>query len=189
MKHFASTIILILTLTIPTVGFSTPEADESMYSKDQETLPFDFLKDFEELNAEEYYSIGRNYYFMYPSTPESCKKAVNNFQHAANKGHLRSHSDLGSMYKYGICALQDYKEAIKWFRMAAEQGDLSGQFSMGLMYYQGKGVIQNYIEAHKWFNISGERKHRDDVEQKMTTEQVVEAQKLAREWMEEHQKN
>ncbi len=51
---------------------------------------------------------------------------------------------------------------------------------------------QDYVQAHKWFNLSASRsqgdlreysvKNRDASEEIMTPAQVVEAQKLAREW-------
>jgi hypothetical protein len=58
------------------------------------------------------------------------------------------------------------------------------------MYSEGLGVAQNYIEAHKWANIAGANgektatKVRDAVAKQMTPEQIAEAQRLAKEWME-----
>ena len=83
-------------------------------------------------------------------------------------------------------------EALRWYRKAAEQGYASAQNNLGLMYRNGEGVPQDYVEAHKWFNlaasrVTGEdankyRKTRDLVAEKMTTAQIAEAQRLAREW-------
>jgi TPR repeat protein len=60
------------------------------------------------------------------------------------------------------------------------------------MYDDGEGVLQDYVEAHMWFNLavaqfSGEERAtivvlRDAVTERMTTDQVVEAQRRAREW-------
>ena len=66
------------------------------------------------------------------------------------------------------------------------------------MYEHGEGVTQDYVAAHKWFNLAAANKppgesrdgsvdNRDIVAAKMTPEQIAEAQKLAREWMEQHQ--
>jgi len=91
--------------------------------------------------------------------------------------------------------LGDYKTAFEKFMPLAEQGDATAQSNLGLMYFKGTGVPQNYIEAHKWYNIAGAngedsgRKNRDIIEKRMTPEQVAEAQRLAKEWMEKHQKN
>jgi len=62
------------------------------------------------------------------------------------------------------------------------------------MYDEGLGAKQDYIQAHKWFNIAGANgdeighKNKDIIEERMTPGQIAEAQKLARKWMEEHQK-
>ena len=60
------------------------------------------------------------------------------------------------------------------------------------MYDYGRGVPQDYVQAHKWYNLaasntSGEDreqavKNRDLIAEKMTSEQIAEAQRLAREW-------
>ena len=57
---------------------------------------------------------------------------------------------------------------------------------LGKMYEEGRGVPQDYERAHMWFNLaalSGEYgivdRHR--IAQKMTPQQIAEAQKLARE--------
>jgi TPR repeat protein len=89
---------------------------------------------------------------------------------------------------------QNYKEAFKSYRMAAEEGIAVAQTNLGLMYDNGLGVEQDYVQAHKWYNIAGTngdetgRKSKDDVEKQMNPDQIKEAQKLAREWMEEHGK-
>jgi len=80
------------------------------------------------------------------------------------------------------------RKAVKWYRLAADQGDADAQSSLGAMYYQGQGVPQDYVCAHMWFDLAaahGEKdaaKKRDTVAQRMT-EQIAEAQKLARGFM------
>jgi len=61
-----------------------------------------------------------------------------------------------------------------------------------LLYENGEGVPQDYVQAHMWTNLAvaqsfGEardrrERNRDIIAAKMTAEQVVEAQRLAREW-------
>ena len=52
----------------------------------------------------------------------------------------------------------------------------------------GEGVSQDFVQAHKWYNLGGANgeelgvKHRDDLAKQMTSAQITEAQKLAREW-------
>ena len=55
-----------------------------------------------------------------------------------------------------------------------------------------QGVSQDYVEAHMWFNLAAAQssdedrepyvKNRDAVAERMTAEQLAEAQRLAREW-------
>jgi len=90
----------------------------------------------------------------------------------------------------GLAAYQrgDYAEALKWFRKAAEQGNALAQFSLGAMNATGKGVRQDFVEAHKWSNLAAAHgnkkaaKLRDRIAKKLTPAQIVEAQRLAREW-------
>ena len=83
---------------------------------------------------------------------------------------------------------QDYKEAVKWFRLSAEQGNASAQNMLGLMYSKGQGVLQDYVLAYMWYNIAGSNGYKDAVtnrniiEKRMTKQQIVEAQRLARNW-------
>ncbi len=60
------------------------------------------------------------------------------------------------------------------------------------MYSNGQGVVRGYVQTHKWSNLAmanstGEAYedaagNRSFVEEKMTPQQVAEAQRLAREW-------
>ena len=84
-------------------------------------------------------------------------------------------------------------QALVWYRRAAEQGDIDAQVALGLAYAQGIGVVQDYIEADKWLTIAAYRAksadeladiagHHNKLAHAMTSSQIAEAQKLAREW-------
>ena len=92
---------------------------------------------------------------------------------------------------------KDYIQSTAWFRKAAEQGNAKGLLFLGGSYYEGRGVAKDYVQAHKWFSLAASRhtstatdenvRHvaadrRDEVAAQMTAAQIVEAQKLAREW-------
>ena len=61
------------------------------------------------------------------------------------------------------------------------------QYNLALSYANGEGVIQDDVYAHMWWNISAANGHslakeiRDKVSPLMTSSQLTEAQKLARE--------
>jgi TPR repeat protein len=54
------------------------------------------------------------------------------------------------------------------------------------MYYDGKGVAQDYIRAHMWLNLGAASGHakamknRDLTARKMTSQQIAQAQIMAR---------
>jgi hypothetical protein len=91
------------------------------------------------------------------------------------------------MYENGYGVPQDYKTALKWYRLAAEQDAAGAHYNLALMYYNGEGVLLDYVYAHMWANISAFNgnenaiKLRDYVAKEMTSADISEAQKLARE--------
>ena len=119
--------------------------------------------------------------------------ALKEWQPLAEQGKADAQLGLGAMYFYGQGVPQDYAEAVKWYRLAAEQGQADAQIALGFMYYFGHGVPQDYVQAHMWYSLAAERSspgedrdqlisYRDEVEAKMSPDQVAEAQRLAREW-------
>ncbi len=82
----------------------------------------------------------------------------------------------------------DYETALKELRPLAEQGDAMGQANLGLMYAKGHGVPQDDVQAHMWLNLAAvrgletARTLRDRLAEKMTPAQLVDAERLAREW-------
>jgi len=123
----------------------------------------------------------------YLSNPAEC--AVE-----AEQGNAIAQFILGSMYENGEGVAQDYIEAMMWYHKAAEQGDTDAQYNLGNLYdNENLGVAHDYVMSHMWFTIASVNgyqdafKKRDSVAEKMTPSQIQEAQKLAREWMAEHQ--
>jgi len=137
-------------------------------------------------------------------------------RYPTHSGHI-DHVILGKMIKEagmfykGRGVIHDYVQAHKWFQIAGANGHTEGnenrdivedkmtrdqiaeaQYNIGVMYGKGQGVEQDYVQAHKWFNIVEEngykvgRETKVLVEKEMTPDQIADAQKLAREWMEKH---
>ena len=92
------------------------------------------------------------------------------------------------MYEDGQGVTQDYDEAIKWYTLAAEQDEIMAQSNLGHLYANEKTGKLDYVQAHKWFNISG-AKEKENIEKLMSPKQIPEAQKIAREWINEHKKH
>jgi TPR repeat protein len=114
------------------------------------------------------------------------KTAVQLFRPLAERGDAVAQTALGVMYHDGIGVPQDYPQAARWWRKAANQGNAKAQVLLGGLYFKGHGVPQDYVLSHMWFNLStaqGMRSSfRDKIAKLMTSEQIAEAQRLAREW-------
>ena len=126
--------------------------------------------------------------------------ALREFRPLAEQGDAKAQYNLGLMYEegkfdvhlgYGVP--RDYAEALKWYRLSAEQGNALAQRNLGLMYANG-GVPLDYVQAHMWLNLAAAQgwgdaaKDRDIIAKRMTPAQIAEAQRMAREWLEKHQK-
>ena len=111
----------------------------------------------------------------------------------AEQGDADAQFNLGFMYLMGEAIPQDYKEAFRWYRASAVQGKSSAQGSLGAMFRVCLGLPKDFLLANMWYNLAvanseldQERriwaKNRDATAKKMTSEQLAEAQRLAREW-------
>ena len=102
-------------------------------------------------------------------------------------GNAIAQFNLGLMYDKGQGVTQDYAEAVRWYKLAAEQGNINAQYDLGGKYLLGFGVAQDYVMAYMWYNLAartGDKDavaNRDIVANKLTPQQLLEAQKLARE--------
>ena len=100
------------------------------------------------------------------------------------------------MYAHGTDAPQDYLEGLKWFRLAAKQGHAMAQVQLAQMYGGGRGVPQNFFMSYVWNSLALTegaeileeqsldrlriRSNRDLDAQRLTAEQLLEAQQFAR---------
>jgi len=116
------------------------------------------------------------------------REAVKWYRKAAEQGDALAQYNLGGMYDEGQGVPQNDGEAAKWYLRAAEQGIANAQYNLALMYHDGLGVPLDYVQAFKWFDIAARggdenaASGREFVARKMTSAQVAEAQRLAREW-------
>ena len=73
--------------------------------------------------------------------------------------------------------------------LTAKQGNASAQYNLANMHYYGKSVLQDNIRAHMWYNIASSNsykeagKWRDETATKLTSADISEAKKMARECM------
>jgi len=79
-----------------------------------------------------------------------------------------------------------------YMELAAQTGAPDALFELGMLYATGRDVDVDLVNAHKWFNLAAARgnasalTYRQDLSLEMTTDQIAEAQKQAREWIQTH---
>ncbi|MCX6902596.1 MAG: tetratricopeptide repeat-containing serine protease family protein [Verrucomicrobia bacterium] len=128
-------------------------------------------------------------YFKGDEVGQDYKEATKWYRKVAEQGDSEAQNFLGMIYERGMGVSKDYAEAVSWHGRSAKQGDANGQCSLGFMYELGQGVPQDFVEAYKWFNLSaakGDRdaiKGRDELSKVMNSEQIAEAQRLARQFV------
>ena len=102
--------------------------------------------------------------------------------------------NLGVMYDQGKGVEQDYKQAVYWYKKSAEQGYANAQYNLGVRYYNGDGVTRDIVKSYMWVSISAYSGHlqaskgKDLISKKMTSEQITQAQGMARKWVEKFEK-
>ncbi len=120
--------------------------------------------------------------------------ALREWRPLAEQGDVKAQHNLGHMYYLGVGVPQDFAEAMKLFRKAADQGNADVTFFLGVMYHNGQGVPQDYAEAAMWLDLAARQgiqmavRLRNHALSEMTSDQIAEAERLAREWLEKHQK-
>jgi len=76
--------------------------------------------------------------------------------------------------------------------LAAQAGQSDALYNLGLIYSTGSGVDVDFVIAHKWFNLAALRgsseaqDRRSDMAREMEPSQIAEAQRQAREWLQQH---
>ncbi len=93
-------------------------------------------------------------------------------------------------FEEGLATYQrgDHETFFQEFKPLAEQGNAEAQTSLGALYASGRGVPRDYVMAYMWANLAASQGNetaselRSIVEKQMTPEQIVEAQRLSREF-------
>lgn len=116
-------------------------------------------------------------------------EAVRWRQKAASLGNADAMLHLGCCYARGRGVAKDKAQAVRWFRKAADLGNAAAMVQLGTCYAIGEGVPQNEGYAYMWYSLATAKdefykQFRDQTRNRMTSEQVAEAQKQATEYFE-----
>jgi uncharacterized protein len=80
-------------------------------------------------------------------------------------------------------------DALSQYELEAREGRADALYNLGLAYSTGQGVSVDYVAAHKWFNLAAmkgsdiAKSWRAQISREMNSNQIAEAQRLAREWL------
>ena len=195
MLKIFTTLVITLSICVGAVWAGDVEdADAALQKKDYVTALKKYKSAAVKNDAYAQYNLG----VMYANgrgVVQDYAEAVRWYKLAAAQGYAKAQYDLGLMYQDGQGVAQDYAEAVRWFKLAAAQSDAKAQYNLGFMYATGRGVLQNNVQAHMWFNIAAVKgdknavENREFVANKMTAEQIVKAQRLAKECQARNYKN
>ncbi len=74
-------------------------------------------------------------------------------------------------------------------RRARDERCGQSMYRLGMMFSTGQGVAYDIVEAHKWFNLAATmgneeaKRWRKELAGEMSSSEVAEAQRQAREWL------
>ena len=114
--------------------------------------------------------------------------ALRELRPLAEQGDSGAQFYLGLLYENGDGVPRDFVKARQWYEKAAAQGEAKAQFYLGMQSSFGQGGPMDLVQAYMWYSLAAGNGnahapgYRDDVARQMTTAQIAEAQKRAREW-------
>ena len=171
----------------------------------------------EQGDPEAQYQLG-NMYANGEGVPQDYKEAVKWYRLSAEQGNASAQNNIYRLAKNNVpealqfciqkakqgdekakailydLAKKNVPEALQVLVKDAKDGIDEAQNKLGEVYSQGLGLPQSYLDAHMWFNLSGSQgnkgaiRNRNRMERKMSPEQIVQAQEMARKWKPEHLK-
>ena len=106
----------------------------------------------------------------------------------AEQGSPRAQRTLGLLYHYGLGVPEDDAEALRWLLRACAQADILAQFHAGQLYESRDRKEADLVEAYRWYSVAAEhgmplgRAVFELLEQRMTAEEVYEADQSARQF-------
>jgi hypothetical protein len=111
---------------------------------------------------------------------------------AAEKGDAEAQYFLGRKYEYAEGVPADHAEAAKWYEKSADRGYGPAQLAVARLYEFGLGVQQDDVQADVWYSVASSAEisgiaeravtSRENIEKRMTPEQIAEARKRAQDW-------
>ena len=183
----------IFLLSVPCIAGNIEDAQKALSENDGETalsilLPLAENGDGDaQMTLGAMYEIGR---FL----PKDHNLSLQWYLRAAEQGKPEAQHLVCLKYYFGEHIIQDHSAALQWCLLAAEQGHLSSQMQLAVMFSKGVAIRRDIVKAHMWSNIASALgfgaagSYRDLLADRMSPEQVADAQVMAKQWMDEYQK-
>jgi TPR repeat protein len=119
--------------------------------------------------------------------------ALREWRPLAEQGDADAQYYLGVLYDFRKGVPQDFAMAREWYEKAAAKGHAGAQNNLGGLYEFGHGVTRNDVLAYMWYSLAAAHsaddewrdlaaENRDEIAGQMTSAQIADAKKLAREW-------
>lgn len=125
--------------------------------------------------------------------PNDLANAVHFLKMNSKNGYSESQYYLARLYLNGQGVPQDFTKGIELLNLSAKSRNSSAHNALAALYLTGTHFLQDDVLAHVHFNIAaslGDKEaiqFRDKLNAQLSKEQIAEAQKLAREWLDKHQ--
>jgi hypothetical protein len=210
MKLLISSILIFLMMSMTVYASELQEAADAYRRGEFDTAQDKFKRLAEQGDAEAQFYFGTMYF-----DKGDFRRAARWFLDSAKQGHALSQFMLSVQYMGGEGVQKNPKEALRWLMLAAEKGHALAHITLGIMYKNGgMGVEKDYVLAHKWFSLAvisegsinkllttnQMSKFKEDeikrslkeiagIEKNMSSKQIAEAQRLAKEWIEKSNNN
>ncbi len=128
--------------------------------------------------------------------PQNCSIAMEWIKRSADQEHLLAQYELGQIYDSGKCGVSiNDAEAFKWYTIVAYKGLSVANSNLGGMYEDGRGTEKDNVKAFSHYSVGASlgfwpaKAHLESLIKKMTAEQIMKAEKMAKEIMEKLPEN
>ena len=188
MRYLLWVFILLTVFVTPLPALENYENGTVAFERgDYETALREFKVLAEQKDSRGQYGLGLMY-DLGTGVSIDFEEAVKWYRLSAEQGNADAQNNLATMYAEGEGIEKDANKAAKLYERAAQQGNFDAPNNLGTMYLQAIGITRDYVRAYMWFHLGemkGDRaakRNREFVEKKMTSEEVIEANKQAGEW-------
>lgn len=178
-------LITLLTVMIPIDCI----ADDYCNSKK------DYRKEAKQGNAISQFCLGEALYIG-KGIKKNFPASVIWWKKSAKQGNMRAQYALSWAYSEGEGIKKNQNKAVFWLKESAEKGYAPAQYNLASLYHTGEGVTKNDILSYMWLDIVGGAKLpkdfalvtdiKNELEQEMTEEELVEAKNLSKKWKKNH---